>query len=83
MDGPKIGMTPLGIMFLAIRAACSMAVRAMRRGVWWAARPPSGVIPILGLGVDGIFYFMYFLHTNADYRNERVNRGMQACRMLG
>ena len=30
----------LDIMFLAIRAACSMAVRAMRRGVWGAPGPP-------------------------------------------
>ena len=49
-------------MFLAISAACSMAVQAVRSGVWGAARPPNGVIPILGLVVDGVFYLMPFPH---------------------
>ena len=31
------------------------------REVWGAARPPNGVIPILGLGVDGVFDLMFFL----------------------
>ena len=39
-----------------------MAVRAMRRSLG-AARPSNGVIPILGLGVDIVFYSISFQHV--------------------
>ena len=64
----------LDIMFLAIRAACSMAVRAMRRGIWGATRPPNGVIPILGLGVDGVSRLMSLPYIQQQIRCVLIHR---------